>query len=128
MPHPLRNIRIRNKLFIAYSCAFLLIFFVVGALTYARVKYIIEEQIETELSRTTQNIQSMVLSNADVSIRNYLRAVAEKNLDVASQLHRQVRRGHLTVEEGKRRAREAFTSQTIGKNGSIYCLNSEGIM
>lgn len=128
MLRPLRNIRIRNKLFLGYSCAFLLAFTVAGAIIYTQVRSIIEQTIEAELTTNTETIQSMVLSNADVSIKNYMRAVAEKNLEIARQLHREVRRGRLTEEEAKRRAKEAFLSQTIGKTGHIYCLDSDGIL
>ncbi|BDQ38548.1 hypothetical protein SYK_29080 [Pseudodesulfovibrio nedwellii] len=124
----IRNMKIRNKMFVAYACAFLLIFSVVGIVIYALVTNIIQESIESELSRTTEMIQNMVHTTADVSIKNYMRAVAEKNLEEAKQLYRQVRRGRITEQEAKQRARESFLSQTIGTTGRIYCLDSDGIM
>nr|WP_321259228.1 cache domain-containing protein [uncultured Pseudodesulfovibrio sp.] len=124
----IRNMKIRNKMFVAYACAFLLIFSVVGVVIYALVTKIIQESIESELSRTTEMIQNMVHTTADISIKNYMRAVAEKNLEEAEQLYRQVRRGRITEEEAKQRARESFLSQTIGMTGRIYCLDSDGIM
>ena len=57
-----------------------------------------------------------------------MRAVAEKCLDEAHQLYTQVKRGRITEEEAKRRARDSFLSQTIGKTGRVYCLDSQGIM
>lgn len=124
----LRNMRVRNKLFWAYSTAFVIAFAVAGGVIYAQVRTIIQNSIEKELIRTTQTITSMVRTNASVSIKNYLRAVAEKNFDVARHLHKQVQRGAMTEAEAKRQAREYFTSQTIGKTGFVYCLDSNGIM
>lgn len=124
----LRNMRIRSKLFVAYSCTFLLAFAVAGVFIYAQAREIIRENVDNELTNTTQTILSMVRTSADVAIKNYMRAVAEKNYDVARQLHRQVKRGLLTKEEAKERARQIFRSQAIGKTGRIYCLDSEGVM
>ena len=123
-----RNIRIRDKLLIAYAGAFLVAFSVCGYIIYSQVRAIVQQSIVTELNRTTETITGMVRASVDISIRNYLRAVAEKNLDIAKQLDRQVRRGLLTEEQAKAQARRVFLSQTIGATGRVYCLNSEGIM
>lgn len=124
----LRNVRIRNRLFIAYSLIFMLSFAVTGAFVFYQVRDIIRDNIDSDLSRTTEIIRSMVLNSADVAIRNYMRAVAEKNLDVANQLQRQVKRGQLTEAEAKKRAAEVFLSQKLGGAGRVYCLDSDGIM
>lgn len=124
----LRNMRIRNKLFWAYSIAFILAFTVAGTAIYSQVRAIIQSGIDKELVRTTKTITSMVRTNASVSIKNYLRAVAEKNLDVARHFHLQAQRGLMTQEEAKQRAKDAFLSQVIGKTGFVYCLDSDGIM
>ncbi|MGL1862418.1 MAG: cache domain-containing protein [Pseudodesulfovibrio sp.] len=128
MLQSLRNIRIRNKLFLAYSSAFLLAFIVAGGIIYAQVRTIIQQSIERDLTNATETILAMVRTTADVSIKNYMRAVADKNYEIARQLHRQVKRGRMTEEEAKRLARQAFLSQSIGKTGRIYCLDSDGVM
>ncbi|NDV23099.1 response regulator [Desulfovibrio sp. JC022] len=122
------GIRIRDKLFIAYSFAFLLAFGVGGGLIFMQAKNIIQDTIEGDLKIATQTILNMVRTTADASIKNYMRAVAEKNYEIAHQLQRQVRRGILSEEEARKRAAQAFLSQRIGRTGRVYCLNSEGIM
>lgn len=124
----LNNIRIRNKLFLAYSTAFIIIFLAVGTLLYAQVRQIVRESIETELQRTTNTILTMVRTTADVSIKNYMRAVAEKSLEETNALYRQVRRGQMTEVDAKRRAADLFLAKSIGATGRIYCLDSNGIM
>ena len=123
-----RNLRIRNKLFLAYSCAFFLAFAVAGVIVYSQVRGILQGGVANELSHTTDMIQGLVRTNAEVSIRNYMRAVAEKNYEIAKHLYREVQRGKLTEDEAKNRAREMFLSQSIGKTGRIYCIDSNGIM
>ena len=128
MIQKLRNIKIRNKLFITYSLAFLVAFGAAGGMIYMQAQKIFQQTIENDLKVATDTILSMVRTTADSSIKNYLRAVAEKNYEIARQLHRQVRRGSITEEEAKKRAAQIFRSQKIGKTGRIYCLNSEGVM
>jgi signal transduction histidine kinase len=120
--------RIRTKLYLAYAGAFLVIFLVAGGIIHARVRALLRENIEAELAKTTEALRTMVRTTVDVSIRNYMRAVSEKCLDEARNLDRQVQRGSLTEAEAKERARKAFLSQTIGRTGRVYCLNSQGIM
>jgi signal transduction histidine kinase len=120
--------RIRTKLYLAYAGAFLVIFLVAGGIIHARVRTLLRENIEAELAKTTEALRTMVRTTVDVSIRNYMRAVSEKCLDEARNLDRQVQRGSLTEAEAKERARKAFLSQTIGRTGRVYCLNSQGIM
>jgi signal transduction histidine kinase len=122
------NSRIRTKLYVAYAGAFLVIFLVSGVIIYSLVGSILRQAIEVELTETTEALRTMVRTSVDVSIKNYMRAVAEKSLDEARALYRQVKRGRLTEEEAKRRARHALLSMTIGKTGRVYCLNSQGIM
>ncbi|WP_319764173.1 response regulator [Maridesulfovibrio sp.] len=124
----LRSMRIRNKLFITYSLAFLLAFGVGGGLIYLQARKILQKTIEEDLDASTKTILNMVYSSADASIKNYMRAVAEKNYDIVRHLYRQVRRGTITEEEAKSRAAQVFRSQHIGKTGRVYCLNSKGIM
>ena len=123
-----RDMRVRNKLFWAYSVAFTCAFTIAGMVIYSQVRAIIKQGIEQELLRTTESIASMVRTNASVSIKNYLRAVAEKNLDVARFLHREVERGNMTEGQAKLEAKRFFLSQKIGKTGFVYCLDSEGVM
>lgn len=122
------NIRIRNKLFLAYSVAFTLLFLATGAIVYSQVRTIVRESIQAELSKTTSTIQTMVRTAADVSIKHYVRAVAEQALAETRFLYKQAQRGYITMEEAKLRAQEILLSQAIGNTGRVYCLNSKGIM
>ncbi|WP_319581684.1 cache domain-containing protein [uncultured Pseudodesulfovibrio sp.] len=120
--------RIRTKLYVAYAGAFLIIFLVSGVIIHAQIRTLLQENTEAELSRTTEALRTMVRATVDVSIRNYMRAVSEKCLDEARSLNRQVQRGLLTEAEAKDRAQKAFLSQSIGRTGHVYCLNSQGVM
>ena len=90
------NLSIRSKLLLGYLTPFIL-FFVTGALIlYPFVRRTIEANIESELNNTTKTILSMVKTAADASIKNYLRAVAEKNRDIVEASYRLYQQGILS--------------------------------
>jgi PAS domain S-box-containing protein len=69
----------------------------------------------------------MVETTAQASIKNYLRAVAEKNLEITCFYHSRVQDGLISEQAAKQRLREIFLSQVIGNTGYIYCVDSNGV-
>ena len=82
---------------ISYSAVFVLSFSIGSGIIYAFVKEAIETNIESELTNTTQTILNMVRTSAGVSIKNHLRAVAEKNRDIAQHFYRQALAGSFSM-------------------------------
>jgi PAS domain S-box-containing protein len=123
-----RNLRIRYKLLIGYSAVFFLCLSLGSWALYSVVRSSIEASIESELQNTTTTILNMVRTSAATSIKNHLRAVAEKNLEIANHFHREALAGALSMEEARERVRDIFLSQTIGQTGYIYCLQSNGVI
>ena len=70
----------------------------------------------------------MVRTSASVSIKNHLRAVAEKNREIAQHFYDKALAGAISMEEARRQTREVMLSQTIGKTGYIYCIDSHGVI
>ncbi len=128
MPVKSFQFNIRTKLFLSYSCAFLLILIVSGLCIFFFVRLNIERNIESELEQSTNALLNMVEIATEVSLKNYLRATAEKNLEIARYYHQRASRGELSVEEAKRQVAEIFLNQHIGKSGYIYSIDSEGVL
>ncbi len=122
-----QNLPIRLKMFYIYAVMSFLTIFLMGAGVYFQVSKTIEKNIENELSNATSTILNMVRTAAKASIKNYLRAVAEKNLDIVSAYYDKVQSGIMTEAVAKERLREILFQQRIGKTGYIYCLDSAGI-
>ncbi len=122
------DLRIRYKLLICYAAVFLLTLTIGTGIIFFFVKATIEENIESELTNTTQTILNMVRTTAGVSIKNHLRAVSEKNREIARHFYDKARNGLIGMDEAKARTREVMLSQTIGKTGYIYCLSSHGVI
>lgn len=117
---------IRHKLLLVYSLLFFLAFSLAGGLIYVFVKDHIRSNIETELKASSQTLLNMVSNSADLSIKHHLRAIAEKNREIAVHFHNLYQQGVLSEREAKERAKQIFKAQTIGTTGYIYCLNHEG--
>lgn len=121
-------IRIRYKLFIAYASVFVLTIAASGLVTYSVVRGSIETHIERELGRSTAGVVDLVRTAVSVSIRNHLRAAAEKNREMVAYFHRQYQEGRLSEAEAKREAGALLLSQRIGTTGYMACVDSRGVM
>jgi two-component system NtrC family sensor kinase len=121
------NMRLRNKLLITYLGISLGLIVVAGFFTLQLVQTALERNMASELENSTASILNMVRTTASASIKNYLRAVAEKNLEIAFGFYRDFKTGKLTREEMIASIRSVLLSQSIGKTGYIYCIDSQGL-
>ena len=122
----LSSLQIRYKFLISFALIFFLSMFLCNLFIYVYVRDNIEDRIESELTNTTAMIYNMVKTSVNVSIKNHLRAVAEKNLDILTDLYQRAVAGTISREDARQRAAEVILSQTIGTSGYLYCLNSHG--
>ena len=120
------SLEIRYKFLISFSILFFLTMSLCSVVIYVFIRKNIEANIESELNNTTQMILNMVKTSATASIKNYLRAIAEKNRDIVTRFYEMSLRNELTPSEAKQRAAEILLSQTIGTSGYIYCVDSNG--
>ncbi|MBN2333641.1 MAG: cache domain-containing protein [Deltaproteobacteria bacterium] len=122
-----RNLNIRAKLFGGYSAILVISILLCSFVIYSLMRTTVETNIERELQNSTAAILNMVQTTASVSIKNYLRSVAEKNLDIVQHFYAKQLSGELSENEAKNQALQIFYSQTIGKTGYLYCINSGGV-
>ncbi len=122
-----RGIKTRNKLLLAYLGLSIPLLIITSLAVLSIVKHSIEHNIESQLQNATDSIVSLVRGTASASIKNYLRAVAEKNLDIANHVYRTHLEGRMSREAAVGKIREILLSQVIGDTGYIYCINSQGI-
>ncbi len=127
-PAKLENAGIRSKLVVAYSLVFIIVLLLSTSVLYLLTKQTIERNIESELHNSTTAILNMVKTAANLSIRNHLQAIADKNKEIVTGLYQQVLTGRISEETAKKQAAEILLSQSIGDTGYIYCLNSQGVL
>jgi len=118
---------LRTKLLLVYLSLSTILFTSggLGALIFA--KRAIKNSIENDLHNATRAIVNLVETATQASIANYLRAVAERNLEIARLIHQRHLDGRLTEAQARSRIREILLGQTIGSTGYIYCLDSKGV-
>jgi PAS domain S-box-containing protein len=123
----LRNLRIRFKLLGGYTLIFIVATLLGGTVIYYTVRSTIEANIERELTNSTATILNMVRTAAGTSIKNHLRAVAEKNKEIIQRIYADYEQGLISEKTAKELSKKILFSQTIGKTGYIFCVNTQGI-
>ena len=118
---------IKYKLFLYYATVFLVLFSLSFTFHYFRVRSGIIDRIRQELTTSNQIITGMVEKAANLSIKNHLRGIAEKNLDIIESLYQEYRDNRITEIEARDRAVRILLSQHIGDTGYIYCVGSDGV-
>jgi PAS domain S-box-containing protein len=121
-----KQIRIRHQLVLSYSIVLVVSIFLGSSFIYFFVRDKLTAGLESELNNTTTTILNMVKTAAAVSIKNHLRAVAEKNLEIIRYFYDQSQEGALTPAAAQTMAANILLSQTIGDSGYIYCIDSRG--
>ncbi len=122
-----KTLSIRTKLVGGYTLAMLMAVLAGGAVIFVHVEHTLEAHIESELTNATAGILNMVKTAASTSIKNHLRAVAEKNLEIVRSVYNDYRRGAFSEEEAKALCRRIMYAQTIGRTGYIFCASSNAI-
>ncbi|MCP4747381.1 MAG: PAS domain S-box protein [Desulfobacteraceae bacterium] len=128
LPIRFKKLRIRTKLLVSYSVVFMLIISLVGITMYSVLRRTVEANIESELKNTTESLLNMVKTAASVSIKNHLRAVAEKNLEMVNYFYRLYKHGVISEAQARRYAAGLLLSQRIGTTGYIACVSSNAVL
>lgn len=123
----MKNLSIKFKLFLSYALIFIIILSLGFALLFFQVRGALEQKIKEELNQSTQTITDMIETAATVSIRNHLKAIAEKNKEIVSFFYQKFLDGEISKSDAKHRAVQVLLSQTVGKTGYLYCVDSKGI-
>jgi PAS domain S-box-containing protein len=126
LPRVFKNLPIRYRILCIFSATFVVIMGLSSFTIYSIVKQHVEKNIENMLGNATSAMVNSVKTAASVSIRNYLRAAAEKNLDMVRHLHRLETEGLLTPEQARSQAADLILAQKIGTQGYICILDGAG--
>ena len=80
------------------------------------------------LQTLTESTYNLIDSSVNSSIKNYLRAIAEENKNIVELYYEKYAKGELTELEAKHAIENILGSQTIGKSGYIYIVDSAGVL
>ncbi len=126
LPHQFKNLPIRYKILCIYSVTFFVIMGLSSLTIYSIVKQHVEKNMDNMLHNAASATVNSVKTAASVSIRNYLRATAENNLDMVRHLHQLAEQGTLKPEQARNQAVDLMLSRKIGTQGYICILDGSG--
>lgn len=84
--------------------------------------------LNEDLSRTVTKVRQIVETSASLSVRNYLRGIAEDYVQSAEALHKQFLADTTSLQDAKDSLAESMLAKSIGASGYIYVLDSNGIV
>ncbi len=122
----IKNFRIRYKLLFIYSATFILIMGLTSLILYSIVKSTVENNIESELQNSTKAILNSVKTAVSVSIKNHIRATAEKNYEIIQYMYQLQKKGEISLEEAQKRAIDIVLCQKVGSSGYLCILDGKG--
>jgi len=117
-----RDLPIRSRLLYGYLLIFLLVILIGNSIIYLFVRSTINDDIAGELSNSARANQLMIKTVISSSIIDRLRVVAERNLEIIIGIYQE----DLKEADAKKRAARILASQSIGKTGFLYAVNSNG--
>ncbi len=132
MPHPLvtlpniRHLKFRNKLLLSFVIVFVPLILISKILVFVQSQKFLEAGIEKELNQSSTFLTDLIHTAAELSIKNRLKAIAEKNLEIVEYFYSKHRSGLLSRQQTLTTIEEIFNVQSIGISGYIYCINSKG--
>ena len=121
-----QKLPIRHKFIITFTFTVLLVLVLGSIIIYSVISNTLKNNIESELEDTTKTVLNMVKSATEISIKNNLRTVAEKNRDIVKYYYKLYKKGRISERAAKNRAVKILLKEKIGESGYIYCLNSKG--
>ncbi len=83
-------------------------------------------QVKSTLVKMNTSTYNQINTAVEVSIKNYLQAIANTNNEIINHLHKQVQSNTISEEEAMSLVGELINSQKIGESGYIFVLNSFG--
>lgn len=93
---------------------------------YSIVKKNVKKNIESELQTSTSAILNTVKTAVSVSIKNHLRAAAEKNHDIVQHLYDLQAQGKISLNQAKEQAADIILCQKVGNQGYMCILDGNG--
>lgn len=99
-----------------------------GFIGYNIAKKLNEDLVLDKLKIATDSTYNLIDSAVNTSIRNYLRAISEKNKNIVELYYEKYKKGEMTETQAKMELEKIILSQKVGDSGYIYVLDSKGIL
>ncbi|MDR2551035.1 MAG: EAL domain-containing protein [Desulfobulbus sp.] len=122
-----RRLSIKYRMAASFSAAIAVILLASGLIIYAAIYNKVRSNTVERLAISTASLKNVVEQGADMAMHNHLRTLAKANIAQLEGLERLVQSGQLDAVEARAKGEKMLLRQSIGANGSIYALSSQGI-
>lgn len=116
----LKDAAIRTKITLTFLSLIIGTIIICSFVFYNNSKNNIVQSGLKMMESTNRHIEDLVATIAKSSIQNYLRGIAEKNIDIISFYYKEYSSGKISKEEAFKKVRESLLSQKIGSTGYIF--------
>lgn len=123
-----KNFSFSSKLIFFFSFFSIVAALGIGSGGYWLIRSSLLRTIDKELEQFTDSTSHLVETTVTVSIRNYLKAIAERNEELLRYYYAQVQDGAMTEAEARERLSELLLQQKIGKTGYTAIMSSAGVL
>ncbi|WP_022665911.1 methyl-accepting chemotaxis protein [Desulfospira joergensenii] len=120
--------KIKMKMLLVFGCSVFLILSALSLGIYILIEKKVTSGLDKEISNMIHATQKSLGALEDIAIKNYLRAITQKDKDVIAYFYGQFKEGEITREELKKKASEVILSKKIGDTGYAAGVSSKGIL
>ncbi len=117
---------LKKRFLYGYSLLLLLPLALAAVLSITYATHSVETNTSDDLTFLTSSLRSITKTSSTASIRNNLKIIAEKNLEILHGLYNQYQSGIISLDEAKWLAGEMLLSQTIATDGHLFVTDSLG--
>ena len=112
-----KNLNIKQKILSMNGSVFFIVFLAVILLVYFNVKSTLKDNINSEIDKVNENMLKMVESSVNQTIKNYLIAVTNTNLEIVKDYYQQYKNGQISEDRAKQKIGDLLLRQKIGESG-----------
>ncbi|MCB1144087.1 MAG: methyl-accepting chemotaxis protein [Leptospiraceae bacterium] len=132
-PNRMINLKLREKLSLIVGLTIILVLGGLGFFIYSITLKNAKIMIDNELIGKVELVKDLINSSIDSSIKNHLRAIADKNRDLAQLYYTKAQKGELSDKEARKTFRDLVLAtesdySRIGTTGYLAAVNSKGTL
>lgn len=118
------NLPISRRLLYGYLVTFLIVVAFANIVFFFYFRSAITHTVEAELGNSLTFTKNLIQSSSQTALKNQLKLIVDNNIDIIIGIYQQ----NIPEREAKERVANILQSQSVGKNGSFYVVNSFGIV
>ena len=117
-----KNMNIQKKILSINGSVFFIVFLAVILIVYFNVRSTLKDNINEEIEKVNTNMLKLVETSVEQTIKNYLIAVTNTNLETVKEYYQKFKNGELSEKEAKQKISKLLLRQKIGQTGYNFVM------